>query len=160
MTSYCAACTCPSLCRRRARVVSDLELKNPEFIRDVREFGRALGKSPGEWLDYVLENYARFDGCIVNQDGRSVLLSTHIFLPTDEEVDDGNAGLIENRMRNWFEETFVDPTPAHVTPQVRYPGSERFRIVATVLRAAYPVEAMMWGVRAANDNSAPIPPQL
>ena len=118
--------------------------------------GQEIG--PAEWLDYVLELLALLDGCIVDGRGQPAYLSTEIFLPTDQEIDDGVGAVIEYRMRNWFEETFATPVPESVTPHVRIEAKERFRIVATILRARFPAQAAMWGVRAANDNFAPIPP--
>ena len=156
--SICPFCPFSASCKRGVRLVSDKELSSGEFVRDVRNFAADLGERPAEWLDYVLELLALLDGCIVDGRGQPAYLSTEIFLPTDQEIDDGVGAVIEYRMRNWFEETFATPVPESVTPHVRIEAKERFRIVATILRARFPAQAAMWGVRAANDNFAPIPP--
>lgn len=155
---YCPLCPCRARCARGVRLVNDRELSNPEFVRDVRDFGFGLSKRPSEWLDFVLELFARFEGCVIDDRGHPVRLNTEIFLPTDKQISDGVGAVIEYRMRNWFEETFATPVPESVTPHVRIEAKERFRIVATILRARFPAQAAMWGVRAANDNFAPIPP--
>lgn len=134
------------------QLVTDSELGNPEFVRDVRNFSARLGVKPAEWLDRVLELFARFDGCVVNAAHRPTHLATEIFLPTDEDIDGGKGAVIEYRIRNWFEETFATPVPESVVPHVRVEARERFRIVASILRARFPFEGMMWGVRPANDN--------
>lgn len=154
----CGFCPVQRCAGRASRLVSDTEINNSEFVRDVRNFAAPLGLRPAEWLDRILELLALYDGCIVDGRGRPVHLDTTIFLPTDDEIDNGTAAVIEYRMRNWFEETFATPVPESVTPHVRVEAKERFRIVASILRARFPMQAAMWGVRAANDNFAPIPP--
>jgi hypothetical protein len=141
----------------RSQAVSDFELNNPDFIRDVRNFVVDLSKRPAELLDFILDLFARLDGCIVDGAHRPIHLSTDIFLPSDEDIDQGRAGVVEARIRNWLEETFAAPVPAHITPRVRREARERFRIIATILRAAYPRAAIMWGVRPSNDNEPLIP---
>lgn len=158
--SLCPLCPFSASCKRGVRLVSDKELSNGEFVRDVRNFAAGLGKRPADWLDYVLKLYASFEGCIVDGRGRPAHLDTTIFLPTDQEIDDGVGAVIEYRMRNWFEETFATPVPENVTPHVRIEAKGRFLIVASILRARFPAQAAMWGVRAANDNEPRIPPSV
>lgn len=150
---YCPLCPCRARCARGVRLVSDRELSNPEFVRDVRDFGFGLSKRPSEWLDFVLELFARFEGCVIDDGGHPVRLNTEIFLPTDKQISDGVGAVIEYRMRNWFEETFATPVRANVVPRVRCEARERLRVVATILRARFSIEGMMWGVRPANDNT-------
>lgn len=154
----CTVCMFRPGCSKTALVVGYGDLRNAEFIRDVRNFGQSLGVPAARWLDFVLELFARFEGCVVDELGQPVELNTEIFLPSDEEIDRGQASAVQVRIRGWFNETFCACVPAHVTPHIRAEALERFGLVATILRAAFPREAMMWGVRAANDNSPPIPP--
>lgn len=155
--SYCPYCISRGPCKRGARLVDDYELSNPEFLRDVRNFAARLSIRPCDWLDYILDLLSRFDGCLVDATGKPAWLDTEAFLPTDEEIDLGQASSIDARMRNWFDETFSAPVPHDVAPRIRREARERFRVVATTLRAQFPADAVMWGVRAANDNFV-IPP--
>jgi hypothetical protein len=142
---------------RPSRLISNAEIENPNLVRDVKNFGVSLRIPTADWLDFVLEKFAGLDGSIVDERGQCVDLDIEIFLPSDEDIDAGRGALIEARIRNWFEDTFSAPVPEHVVPHVRVEARERFRFVATILRAAFPREAMLWGVRAANDNSRLIP---
>lgn len=154
----CGVCPVQRCAGRASRLVSDTEINNSEFVRDVRNFAARLGVRPAEWLDRILELFAQFDGCIVNAAHQPAHLTTDILLPTDEEIDDDKGAVIESRIRNWLEETFATPVPENVDPHVRVEARERFRIVASILRARFPSHAIGWGLRGANDNFAPIPP--
>ena len=140
------------------QLVTARQLANPEFVRDVRNFAASKRLPRARLLDTFLEALARVDACFINEDGHPITLRFDCLLPTDQDIDRGRGKIIEARIQNWLEETFTVPVPSHVTPHVRVEARERFRVIATILRAAYPQHAMMWGVRAANDNSPPIPP--
>lgn len=138
------------------QLVTDVELRDPEFIRRVRAFSSSLQISPRHWLDYLLNEFARLDCVIVDASSRPVILRTEIFEPTDADIDAGRAPLVRTRILEWFETMIAKPCPPHIRPRVRRESIERFRIVATLLRALHRFEAMKWNV--ANDNFPPIPP--
>lgn len=156
--------TCLAICRVRfppthfVPLVSDLDIANPDFIRDLREFTARFGLKASEWRKTLVELYSRFDGLIIDATWRRIYLSFEPLEATEHEIFEGNGALAESRIQDWFEDTLCKPCPDGVTPYVRCEARERFRVVGTILRAAYPHESMMWGVRAANDNSPPIPP--
>ena len=55
-------------------------------------------------------------------------------------------------IREWFRDFCCTPCSPDVEPRVRGEAKERVRILATILKAHNPDEALIWGVRAANDN--------
>lgn len=153
---YC----CP-ICQNFSKyvcIVSDEEMSNPTWVRDVKNFGASLGISGADWTDFSLNLLARLDVEFIDSCGNIVDLDIEALLPSDKEIDEDRGAAFEARIRNWFSETFCDPVPDDVIPRIRIEARERFRIVATILRAQFPCAAMMWGVRAANDNLGPIPP--
>jgi len=152
----CRSCQCQGSV---ARLVSDRELRSPEFLRDVRNFTASLGIPKGRLLDAIMEAGARSEARFIDHHKRPVALSFESLLPADDLIDAGLGGAFEDKIKNWMEETFAVPVPDHVTPHVRVEARKRFRVIATILRAAYPQDAMMWGVRPANDNSAAYPPE-
>jgi len=138
---FCQCCDVLEFCRNiKTRLVSDSELSNPEFIRDVRDFARSLGVSSYHWRDFLNNLYRDYQGWIPRSDGREVFLNMRVF-----EFDNA---------RNWFRDFCCRPTKNHVTPYVRREARGRAKILATILRAAYPEAAIMWGIRAVNDNKA------
>ena len=135
----CFDCLPDGICRNeRTALVSDKALSTPEFIRDLRSFAYGLKVSSYHWHDVLCDLYRDYPGCIINENGEEVFLDMHVFeMPT---------------IRDWFRDFCCTPVPATITPYVRGEARERARILATILKASYPKDAMMWGVRAANDN--------
>ena len=142
----------------KSLVFTDQELSDPETVRDVKNFAASLNIPKSKWLDHILNVLARLNVDFVNANGEVVSLNTEIFLPSDKDIDEDRGASVEARIQNWFGETLCYRVPDDVTPRIRREARERFRIVATILRAQYPCAAIMWGVRAANDNVGPIPP--
>lgn len=138
---FCGCCDVLDHCRNiKAPLVSDSELNNPEFIRDVRNFAYSLNISSYHWREHLNNLYRDYKGWIVGYDGKEAFLNMCIF---------------ENeRHRNWFRDFCCTPTRDRVRPYVRKEARGRAKILATILRATYPQSAMMWGVRPANDNEA------
>ncbi len=136
---FCQCCTVIEYCRNvRTFLVSDAELSNPEFIRDVRDFAHGLDISSYHWREHLNNLYRDYYGVILDSDGREVFLNMRVFE-------------FENA-RHWFRDFCCRPTKPQVKPYVRRQASGRAKILATILRAVYPDTTMMWGVRAANDN--------
>jgi len=141
---FCRCCDALDYCRNiKTRLVSDDEISNPEFIRDVRNFAYSLGVSSYYWRDYLNNLYRDYKGWIERSDGQDVFLNMRVF-----EFD---------THRLWFRDFCCKPTRAHIRPYVRKEARGRAKILATILRATFPKKTMMWGVRAANDNR-PAPP--
>lgn len=137
----CPICPCRDYCRqRRTEIVTDTQLDDAEFIRDLRAHTSSLNVNDEGWRDYLTDCYRDYRGWISDRDGNEV------FLDMDE--------LERPSIREWFRDFCCRPCPDHVTPHVRKEAWERVRIVATIMKAKFPAEAIMWGVRAANDNCA------
>ncbi len=122
-------------------LVTDDELDNPEYLRDVRALAHEFfGKDAAGCLDHFDALYRDYRGWICHE-------GTEIFLDM-EEFD-------RNCIDDWFERFCCTRCPPDVTPRLQERSRERVRIVATILKAHYPVRASLWGVRPANDNAAP-----
>ena len=135
----CRCCDVLDHCRNiKVHLVRDSEISNPDFIRDLRDFAFSLNISSYSWREHLHDLYRDYRGWIVGEDGREVFLNMRIF-----EFDSHRA---------WFRDFCCTPTSEFIKPYVRKEARGRARILATILRAAYPHEAMLWGVRPANDN--------
>lgn len=140
----CIKCLRLSFCRKkRARVVSDEEMENPHFINDARQtIGDRLSAAPDgiDVIDVLMSLYRDYPGRIVDARGVEVFLDTDL-LETEQA-------------RAWLRAFLRADGPRRRAAYLRPEARERFRIIASIIRAAYPDEAMMWGVRPVNDNAA------
>jgi len=137
--NLCPSCILLGYCRNRsAWLVTDKELDNPEFVRDVREAARAEAVSPDHWIDHITRLYRDYRGWI------TVIGGGRVFLDMDE--------FERPSIREWFRDFCVTPCPPEITPRVRDEARERVRILATILRALNPERAQFWGLRSDNDN--------
>ena len=138
---FCGCCDVLDYCRNiKSQLVSDSELSDPEFIRDVRNFAHSLNISSYHWREYLNNLYRDYKGWIEGPDGSEIFLNMRVF-----EFE---------HARLWFRQFCCTPTRDHIKPYVRREARGRAKIVATILRASFPDAAMMWGKRAANDNEA------
>jgi hypothetical protein len=138
--TLCAQCLPLGYCRRlQSKVVSDAELSNPEFIRDLRGHAYGRGFTRDAWLDKLANFYRDYPGTITDENGTEVMLDMEVF---------EHPGI-----RDWLRDFACTPCPVEVTPRVRREAWERVRVMATILRAHAPEEASQWGVRAANMNT-------
>lgn len=137
----CGACIALGYCcQLRAKLVSDDELNNPEFIRDLRAWTYQLDIGPDHWLDYLSDQYRDYAGTVVD-DGEPVFLDL-------EELERPD-------IKYWFRDFCCTPCSPEVKPRVRREARERVRVLATILRAVFPGHANSWGLRGDNDNEAP-----
>lgn len=137
--NMCRACRRHGFCRKLAcQIVTDDELNDPEFLRDVRAAALAEGVSADAWLEHVNDLYRDFRGWISDARGAEVLLDM-------EEFE-------RPFIREWFRDFCCTPCAPDIKPRIRDVARERVRVLATILRAAHPAKALLWGVRAANDN--------
>lgn len=143
------------------RLVSDKELANPKFIRDVRNFIYSLGLSPKECKQYLTDEYAAFRGVIIDRCGCVIQLDLEIFevdedtlfKPSEEKDSAHEVTLQNNRYTNWFEEWCCTPCPEDVEPRVHKEARERVRVLATILRSRNEGASLRWGKEPpANDN--------
>lgn len=135
----CTLCINYTFCRRStSQLVTDDELANSEWIRDLRTYAAKLCISPDHWHEWITAAYRDAKRLIVDRNGAEVSLDMEEF----ELIG----------IRYWFRTFCVSPA-ADVTPRIRVEARERVRILASILRARDPDAARMWGFRAANDNS-------
>lgn len=137
--NLCPTCLGVGYCRElNTPLVTDAELADPEFIRDLRNFASGLPLNCYDWLDGLSDLYRDYPGWIMGPDGQEVLLDM-------EQFEQPN-------ICYWFREFCCTACPPNVTPRVRKEARERVRVLATILRARFRGDALMWGLRAANDN--------
>lgn len=125
-------------CKHKVKLVTDKEINDPDFIRDVREKAFSLNICPDQWHDYLNDLYRDYPGWVRGTNGKEIYLAMLEFERPN--------------IRDWFRDFCCTPCPEYVVPRVRCEARERVRILATILKAWNKDEAMMWGVRACNDN--------
>ncbi|GER05189.1 hypothetical protein JCM17846_28710 [Iodidimonas nitroreducens] len=126
--------------KETTKLVSDIQIENPNFLSDLRLFTSELSISPDHWLNYLVDAYRDYRGLVVFN-GEEVFLNMEVF-----ETDG---------IREWFRDWACAPVPEGVRPRLREESRERIRALATILSTRFPFEASMWGVRAVNDNRPP-----
>jgi len=140
--TLCFNCISLGYCRNKNTVVvSDLDLQNPEYIRDVRLFAYHLNISSHAWHMYLTNLYRDYKGRIITLDGPEYYLHMDVFETPS--------------IRDWFRGFCCTPCPSDLTPYIHGNTRERVRVLATILKAHHPKAAMMWDVRPANDNALP-----
>ena len=131
--------TCLDNAYRRARLVmmfTDAEITNPAFIVDFRAFASSLGISPERWPDYAVDLYRDFDGFIRDYEGHLIRLNTQHLEVYPE----------------WWRDWVNTPVEPGIVPRLRKESKARVRVLATILKIAFPDEAAGWGLAPANDN--------
>lgn len=135
--SLCPYCLARGYCRRlQTQIVSDDDIDNSEFIRDVREFAHKLDINDEEWREFLSNLYRDYRGRVADADGNEIFLDM-------EEFE-------RPSIREWFRDFCCRLPVRH--PHVRPEARERVRVLATILKAYNPLAASYWGVRPANDN--------
>lgn len=149
---YCQTCQFLGCCRKpKCPIVTDLEIANERFIRCVRATALDQSIASRAWVETLYDWLRDYSGCFADTRGRLVELDmSHLEYPEGEEKD-------EAPYARWYHDFCNTPCPPNVTPFVRKEAWERVRIVATLLRATYPVRASTWGKVPANDNRPPKP---
>ena len=136
-TPFCPSVPLSQAVALDSRLVSDEELSNPEFVRAVRAKALNLQIPACLWHDHLVDLYRDLSGVILGSDGSEAYLDMDVFE--------------RENIHLWFREFCCRPCPEFVAPRVRAEARERVRILASVLRASYPIEARYWGC-VANDN--------
>lgn len=149
-TPTCPVCQMAGQCKKRiSRVVSDAELRDPQFVRAVRTAAHDQSIASRVWVDTLYDWLRDYAGCFVDTRGQLAELDmSHLEYADGEEKD-------EAPYARWYQDFCNTPCPPDVTPFVRKEAWERVRIIATLLRATYPVRASTWGKAPANDNRPP-----
>lgn len=144
-----------------AQIVTEDELENSLFIADVLNYAQGLQITSDEWREYLTNEYTLLNTCIIDTKGNELFLDMEVFeidddllfaandnKDADEEIKKANKAII-----NWFEHWLCKPTPKFTSNLTKL-DKERLKVVATILRAANPQRAIMWGIqgKAANDN--------
>ena len=141
----CANCFNIGYCQKETTtLVSDHQIENPDFLKDLRAFTSELSVSPDKWIEFIADTYRDYRGRIVYK-GQEVFLETEVL-----EV---------KSIREWFRDFICTPVRAGAKPRLREESRERIRLIATVLATRFPFEASTWGMRAANDNHPPNQPE-
>lgn len=161
--NLCPSCFMVGYCSRlNTKIVTNDELKNPDFVNDVLAYAQSLGLRPALWRPYLTKQYASYKGRIVNGKGEEEFLDMTLF-EVDEDIlfaanDVTNSAkevsIANNAIREWFEYWLCNPRSYRQPAYISEETIEKLRIVATILRAKNPDEAALWGLKskAANDN--------
>lgn len=141
---------------RRIFAYNYAELACPDLTRRVRTQAATVAMieslTPSDWCNFLHDLLRDLNVGFYNTAGQSVDLPIHVLGVSDHEIDIGDADLVEARIANWFA-YICKPVPAHVTPYVTRESRERFRVLASLLIAAYPEETAGWPrIIPANDN--------
>ena len=146
----CMNCFVQGFClSKRTQIVTNTEIRDPQFVRAVRATARDQCVASRAWVDSLYDWLRDYPGCFVDKRGqRTELEMVHL------EYADG-AEKEEAPHARWYQDFCNTPCPPDVTPFVRKEAWERVRIIATLLRATYPVRAATWGEVPANDNRPP-----
>lgn len=138
----CVNCTNNGFCMNQSiSIVCNEKLNDPVYLTDLKDFARSLSVSDSHWQDHVADLYRDYSGWIRGVDGEEVFLDM--------------AEFERPNIREWFRD-FLRPIQAGTTPRVRREARERVRILATILSARYPFDAMLWGLEIANSNHRPV----
>lgn len=125
--------------RRIVQIVTDEELKNPAYLKGVRDFSSRLNIPANRWLERLIDWYRDFDGFVCDHEFHVIDLNTE-YLEVGPE---------------WYRDWVNTPVPSGVMPRLRKESKPRIRVLATILKTAFPAEAATWGLSPANDNDRP-----
>ncbi len=131
-------------------VVTNEELRNWRFLRDVRNYAASLRWEAGAALDNLFTEVAlQIDKCT---DSNGIVQELDLTALEAEVYDEYNDKLAEEleaafaeRFRLWWRDTFSEPCLPTLRPYVRLQARERWRVVATILRAMAGDAAAKWG---------------
>ena len=132
VVGYCPICDVP--------MVTNKEMDDPEFIRDVRQY---LAKH--EVSSWSLRNHL--------QDSYMDAMREVYHPLTRKRFDLDMSDFDGAGYREWFRD-LKRPIPPEHKPYIQARTRDRFRVMATVLRAIDPIGTAHWGLRPANDDAA------
>jgi len=126
---YCPICDVP--------MMTNKEMDDPEVIRDVRSYLRALPVSSWSMGRYLANGYL-----VSLREAYHPLTLKRVHLDLND--------FEENGYREWFRD-LERPVAPETEPYIQEGTRDRFRTMATVLRMIDPVGTAQWGLRPAND---------
>ena len=134
----CVNCYSAGYCKQiSANLVSDSEISNPQFVFDVRVTTSSMKVSPADWLETIYDLYRDYVGVILDDQGNETFINMEVFeFP---------------HAREWFRDWVCIKPQIRNRIRVRVESRERFRALATIIRAAYPKSTDFWGLSIAND---------
>ncbi|MEM9668634.1 MAG: hypothetical protein AAF950_06880 [Pseudomonadota bacterium] len=134
-------------------VFNDAELHSPALIREARNLAALKMPEPRRGRDFLCNLLRDLDDVnFINAVGQIIEVDLAVFGVSDHEIDIGDAARINELIADWFEYT-CQPVPDDITSYVQAHTRERFRVLATILIAAYPEEVKDWPrIIPANDN--------
>lgn len=157
MTIYCN-CFPLGYCRNNVSIATTEAALTRELVHDARAFANqltsSLGLSAGAWPVKLIADYRDFRGIIVSPStNRETYLDTELLFerpdPINEPISEWDANDdFYPCNRRWYRDNLMTPPGA----RVRIDNKPRWSAVISILRATYPAESILWGVRAANDN--------
>lgn len=137
--SLCSPCSIFGFCEtRRTKAVLEDEIACSQFLADLRNFCCSLQIPSDRWRETLFDFYRDYPGVIVDI--------------SDQEIDLDMETFEFDSAREWFRDFACTPVPIHARVHVRREAVARVCVLATILKARFPTAAMLWGVRAANDN--------
>lgn len=135
----CPLCLSLGYCQnRRTPIVAPSALKDGEFVRGIKHTARQRGVCASEWPEYATNLYRDYPGWIFDPH-------------TGEEVFLDMEPLYEAPIE-WWRDFCVRPCSPRIVPRVRREAIARVVALASILRACFPAEALLWGKTPANDN--------
>ena len=138
----CFDCSFNGYCRKReTKEETTEELRSGGFVRQVRQTALDLNIESANWHEALCDMYRDYPGRIVNASGEEVFLDMEVFETPN--------------IRTWFRDFCCRPCPDSTSPRIRQESQERVRVLATILRASFPVKAATWDMKTANDNRPP-----
>lgn len=138
----CIQCGIAGYCKRiNVPLLTDDEISNSHFVRDLRAFAHSLDVDAADWLEFASDTYRDYGGWIIHPVSKG-----EVFVEMEP---------LERAPYEWWRDFCTRACLPGVTPRVRSEAWERARSLGTILRAAYPEEALLWGLRPANDNRPP-----
>jgi hypothetical protein len=126
----------PAPLSRFVQIVEDEKLETPAYLADLRAFTSKLGISPDDWLNFASDVLRDFNGFIRNKEGHLMSLNMEVL-----EV-----------YREWYRDWVNTPVKPGVMPRLPSGSRPRIRVLATILRIAFPDQEAKWGNHSANDN--------
>jgi len=119
------------------RLVTDEEIQNPLFRDDVKSFARKLRVPRRKMVDWLVDGYRDADVDIINDEGLAVFVDF-------EALEEGEGDLVTTRIADWLKDWLSEPTRQGAS-RLRPEAKERVRLIATLLRAIFPKESVVWG---------------
>jgi len=137
-------------------IFNNTELNDPVLIRLTRKVAREVAQtenlSPSNWPDFLIDLFRDLNAEFINNACIPADLPIHVFDPTDEEIDAGEAQKVYARIADWFA-YITSPVANDTKPRLKSVARERFRVLASLLIAAYPELTANWPrIVPANDN--------